>query len=289
MNYFYRFLKFHSSYTSKRKVLLLIILILILLIKIKPRLFEIDAVKKSLFKNVHSIKQNSGDENFEKFANTHKNPKIHISYVHFLHTVDMVTVDNFKFFMNFAYEPCHLDADFTIIINYEKSFSKTSTSDLDKLISSTFSNKSDWEKFKDCQNGLNPSRNTFIIMRENKDGGDLCAHADFLKMEFWLENKASYAYYFFINSSSRGPFLPNYWTQKWWLIFVDMFARDSNVVAVGPFISCEFFKHIQSFFIALDRRGVDVLEKTWRCPFANEKRFDWIMETEVVNYHFYEN
>ena len=61
----------------------------------------------------------------------------------------------------------------------------------------------------------NPNRNTYLIVRQNKDGGDLCAHAEFVKSDFWLKNKNSYLYYFFINSSCRGPFLPNYWVRKW--------------------------------------------------------------------------
>ncbi len=53
-------------------------------------------------------------------------------------------------------------------------------------------------------------------------------------------------------------------------------------MAIGPYISCEFNKHIQSFAIALDRRGLEVLEKTWRCPCINEDKGDWIIDTEVV-------
>ena len=67
-----------------------------------------------------------------------------------------------------------------------------------------------------------------------------------------------------------------------WHIFTDFFEKDSNLVALGPYISCEYNKHIQSFAIALDRRGLDVLEKTWRCPCINEYRGDWILDTEVV-------
>ena len=52
---------------------------------------------------------------------------------------------------------------------------------------------------------------------------------------------------------------------------------------MGPYISCEHNKHIQSFAIVLDWRGLDVLEKTWRCPCENECRLEWILDTEVVN------
>jgi hypothetical protein len=57
---------------------------------------------------------------------------------------------------------------------------------------------------------------------------------------------------------------------------------DTNIVAVGPYISCEVNKHLQSFFVCLDRRGVQILEKIWRCPNKNEERVTWIHQTEVV-------
>ena len=75
-----------------------------------------------------------------------------------------------------------------------------------------------------------------------------------------------------------------------WFIFVDMLKNDPNVVAVGPYISCEYNKHIQSFMIALDGRGLGVIEKTWRCPCLNEDRGDWIRDTEVVRFtQFFSN
>ena len=72
-------------------------------------------------------------------------------------------------------------------------------------------------------------------------------------------------------------------------MFTDLFKNDGNIVAIGPYISCEYSKHIQSFMIALDRRGVDVLENTWRCPCINEDRGDWIKDTEVVSVVFLTN
>ena len=62
---------------------------------------------------------------------------------------------------------------------------------------------------------------------------------------------------------------------------------DPNVVVVGPYLSCEKEKHIQSFFVALDKRSIGILEKTWRCPNKNENRFSWILDTEVVFFKFY--
>jgi hypothetical protein len=61
-----------------------------------------------------------------------------------------------------------------------------------------------------------------------------------------------------------------------------MFEMDPNIVAVGPYISCSPAKHIQSFFVGLDRRSIGIAEKIWRCPNLKEKKLPWILETEVV-------
>ncbi len=74
---------------------------------------------------------------------------------------------------------------------------------------------------------------------------------------------------------------------KRWSIFVDLFEMDPNVVAVGPYLSCDVAKHIQGFFVALDKRSIRTLEKTWRCPHVNEDRYLWILDTEVVFFKFY--
>ena len=34
--------------------------------------------------------------------------------------------------------------------------------------------------------------------------------------------------------------------------------------------------------LVLDKRSIPILEKTWRCPYQNETKMDWIQETEVV-------
>ena len=65
-------------------------------------------------------------------------------------------------------------------------------------------------------------------------------------------------------------------------MFADIFEHNANLTAIGPYISCEFNKHIQSFMIALDRRSVNLLEKTWLCPYVYENRMAWIKDTEVV-------
>jgi predicted RND superfamily exporter protein len=146
-------------------------------------------------------------------TNLKKDSKIHISYVHYLDTVDNITIENFKYFLHFAYEPCNADVDFTIILNVNNLNQPIFERD---LLRNAFGNSTRlMNEFQSCQNSKNPKRNTFLIVRQNKDGGDLCAHAELVKSDFWLKNRDRYLYYFFINSSARGPFLPNYWRRKW--------------------------------------------------------------------------
>ena len=155
-------------------------------------------------------------DDFEKFnvtRNAKSTSKIFISYVHYLDTEKWRTIENFRFFMHFAHEPCDPEVDFIIIINMDESYSMPIFEQ--KLFKDAFSDDKHLETFKWCQNERNPHRNTYLILRQNKDGGDLCANVDFLKSDFWLKNKQAYSYYLFINSSARGPFLPNYWTRKW--------------------------------------------------------------------------
>jgi hypothetical protein len=62
-----------------------------------------------------------------------------------------------------------------------------------------------------------------------------------------------------------------------------MFNQYTKTVAIGPYLSCEFHTHIQSFALALDKRGLALLKRTFRCPRADKDftRLAWIIDTEV--------
>ena len=157
---------------------------------------------------------NESEKLFFMKQNVDSTPKLIISYVHYLNTHETRTVQNFRYFMHFAHEPCNPDVDFVITLNVDSTSLNGSIFET-KVFMSAFSEAAHLEKFKWCQDERNPRRNTYVIVRQNKAGGDLCANVDLVKSDFWHMNKAKYIYYFFINSSSRGPFLPNYWTRKW--------------------------------------------------------------------------
>ena len=157
-------------------------------------------------------------EHVEQYAiakNTKSTAKIHIAYVHYLDTWSQNTAENFRFFMHFAHEPCHSDVDFTIILNVNKPSTVDSILD-SRIFRRAFSDIDHLERFKSCQDASNPRRNTHVIVRGNTPGGDLCAFAQLFKQaDYWTLSKSTYEHFFFINSSARGPFVPNYWLRKW--------------------------------------------------------------------------
>lgn len=69
----------------------------------------------------------------------------------------------------------------------------------------------------------------------------------------------AYAYFVLINSSVRGPYLPFYaarllhWTQA----FTSQLT--SQVKLVGCTISCEIAVHVQSYVLAMDKTGRDIM------------------------------
>ena len=154
-------------------------------------------------------------EQYAIAKNTKSTAKIHIAYVHYLDTTEENTAENFRFFMHFAHEPCHSDVDFTIILNVNKPSTVDSILD-SRIFRRAFSDIDHLERFKSCQDASNPRRNTHVIVRGNTPGGDLCAFAQLFKQaDYWTLSKSTYEHFFFINSSARGPFVPNYWLRKW--------------------------------------------------------------------------
>ena len=194
--------------------------------------------------------------------------KIFVSYVHHLDTNSEDVIENFKFFMNFAVVPCDSRVDFRITLN-----TNNVSADVNAKVLKILADDELMSQINNCSN---------VVIITNLNTRDLCVHAEQLKSEALKRDKQKYKYFFFINSSTRGPFLPNYWTEPWWKIFTNKFMLNPKLAATGPYLSNEFHPHIQSFFIALDMRGLDILESTWRCRKDKEGELKWIINTEVV-------
>lgn len=131
-----------------------------------------------------------------------KDFKLHIAYIHFLETKDQKSIENFKFFMDFAYEPCSNRIDYTFIFHTD-----SMQVNIFQVLRKMFDDDGFIDKLKYC-------KNTQFKYRLNK-GSDLCAFKKLFASEYWNSRENDYQFYFFINSSVRGPFLPAYWTKPW--------------------------------------------------------------------------
>lgn len=144
------------------------------------------------------------NKNEKNLANQDDNFKIFISYVHKIDTNDEISHENFRFFMNFGLLPCDDRVHYRIILNTLYVYF-----DLWEQVGKILNDDDLIGKIKKCAN-------IEFIKRLNVLGTDLCGHIEIFKNQTWknlLLNQ--YKYYFFINSSVRGPFLPNYWTEPW--------------------------------------------------------------------------
>jgi hypothetical protein len=100
--------------------------------------------------------------------------------------------------------------------------------------------------------------NVKVSFRENKG-------FDFAGYNYGIqESKSSgkeYDYYFFINTSCRGPFLPSYCkNMKWIEPFIQLFDDDKTIKLVGSTINpltWSFRPHVQSYFFVLNKEGLE--------------------------------
>jgi len=73
-------------------------------------------------------------------------------------------------------------------------------------------------------------------------------------------DRTKYKYFIFINSSVRGPFIVSYYLDsRWYTIFTN--RLNDHIKLVGCTINCEVNPHVQSYFWALDFKGLDLLLK----------------------------
>jgi hypothetical protein len=109
--------------------------------------------------------------------------------------------------------------------------------------------------------------NVRVIRRDNScfDGGSI---GRVLEEYPEILSQKKYKYYFLINSSVRGPFMPRYWPESlhWTKAFTQLL--NERVKLVGTTINCQRQVHVQSMVLATDQVGFDILreEKTLACP-----------------------
>lgn len=114
-----------------------------------------------------------------------------------------------------------------------------------------------------------PIRSNFFIFYRENECYDFGGYQYITRMLY-----KTYDYYFFMNCTARGPFLPKYYNLKWYQPFIDQLVGD--VKLVGPTINaCTLFggikPHVQSYMFALDNECFEFLKRE---QFFNKKFYD---------------
>jgi hypothetical protein len=93
-------------------------------------------------------------------------------------------------------------------------------------------------------------------------------------------DRTKYKYFIFLNSSVRGPFIVSYYVDaRWYTIFTS--RLNDHVKLVGCTINCESSPHVQSYFWALDFKGLDLLLKEGTVFACHENMGETIYRGEI--------
>mmetsp|Transcript_44792 Transcript_44792/g.72944 ORF Transcript_44792/g.72944 Transcript_44792/m.72944 type:complete len:348 (-) Transcript_44792:855-1898(-) len=149
-----------------------------------------------------------------------------------------VSFENLKFFIDFGIVPAEPpdEIEYRIIVN--------------GIISQTI------PPFPTLPNGTNAR----LVHRENV-GYDICAYAQ--EMQGLGDSFNHYTHWIYINTSVRGPFLPVYYKRPWYEAMISQLQ--GGAVISGPYINCEISPHVQSFAMAANKKGAELLREAWGC------------------------
>ena len=117
------------------------------------------------------------------------------------------------------------------------------------------------EPFYNYEQTLDKFKNLTVINRANV-GHDFGAYsfATFFQGDEGKYLRDNYKYFIFLNSTALGPFLPLYFDKDkhWSSAFIELL--NDKVKLVGPTINVHGWKkaHVQSYFLATDRVGLNV-------------------------------
>jgi hypothetical protein len=139
--------------------------------------------------------------------------KIHITYIHFYDTNETVTAENLKYFLYFAYKPCKENVDFKFLFTSDKLKNIKDYDELIKYLKKMISNDFIYGNLINCSRLDNILSNTELIIVPNSE--DLCVYSSYVNSLSFKLDEYKYKYFFYINSSVRGPFLPVYWIREW--------------------------------------------------------------------------
>jgi hypothetical protein len=130
--------------------------------------------------------------------------------------------------------------------------------------------------FNETKLPLLPS-NAHYIQHENKCY-DIGTIGWFLSRD--IIDRTKYKYFIFLNSSIRGPFIVSYYEN---IIWYTIFTRRLNdhIKLVGSTINCEVFPHVQSYFWALDVKGLNLLLNNSSVFACHSNMMDTIYNGEI--------
>lgn len=126
---------------------------------------------------------------------------------------DIIQRENFRFFLIVGYHPFRhrSDVDYYFTIN-----GNTCTI---------------------CSKDFQESANTYILYYEENKGMDFGSWGQALQRIKVEDKWTTYSYFLFINSSTRGPYLPKYFMEApWWHAYTALMT--DMVVAVGSSLVC---------------------------------------------------
>lgn len=131
-----------------------------------------------------------------------------------------------------------------------------------------------------------------MILRRKNKCYDLGAFGWALKQPAVASKLSSFSYFILLNSSVRGPFIPVYvpGRRSWHQFLTQQLQKDVHMV--GPSISCgglfdpgrnayRSSPHVQTWLLALDETGLEILIQDQKALKCHEDRYDAIWDGEV--------
>ena len=138
-----------------------------------------------------------------------------------------------------------------------------------------------------------PEKDNIKVIKKENEGYDF-GNFNYILFETTIMNN-DYNYFIFMNSSQRGPFIPNYIKIKWYEPFINMIKDDVKLVGVTINIFSNYmfeqgkilqektnyklpFPHVQSYFFAMNKECLEFLiEKE-----IFEKKYDYDNFNELI-------
>ena len=140
-----------------------------------------------------------------------------------------------------------------------------------------------------------PSKPNITVIRRENAGYDFGAYTAAIDHFFKEDNIQHYDYFFFLNTSVRGPFLPSYSRHRLWQdAFIDMLRGDVKMVGTTINIlttPLQFFEdkgiripysHVQSQMFAMDKECFEYLHPLIFADDATHLEFGDVVEQKEI-------